>query len=89
MKLFPIVAAMCVLCEAANAQTPDCRSIPDPAARLACYDRSAPSVASSPATRQAMRAAPAPKVDGAGYVDSIAAEDALMKDRMKGICRGC
>jgi hypothetical protein len=30
-----------------------------------------------------------PATNGAGYVDSISKEDAIMKERMNGICRGC
>ncbi len=81
------------LCQTAIAATPDCKSIADPATRLACYDKGTPPVAAS-AARPAQRAAPATKVDGSQYnasqyVDSIAAEDAIMNAKIKGICHGC
>jgi hypothetical protein len=87
MRLLSILVATCALCQAAIAQTPNCKSIPDSAARLACYDKSPPpaSAASAPAPRPV----PTAKVDSSKYVDTISAEDALMNQRIKGICRGC
>jgi hypothetical protein len=87
MRLLSVLVATCALCQAAIAQTPNCKSIPDSAARLACYDKSPPpaSAASAPAPRPV----PTAKVDSSKYVDTISAEDALMNQRIKGICRGC
>jgi hypothetical protein len=85
MKLFAILALTCALCQTAIAQSPECKSISDPGARLACYDRATPPVASKPP----LRAPPVSKVDSAKYVDSISAEDALVNSRLKNICRGC
>jgi hypothetical protein len=87
MKLLAVFVTICALCQAATAQTPNCRSIPDSAARLACYDKS-PSPASAAAT-PAPRPVPASKTDSLKYVDGITAEDAIMNERIKGICRGC
>jgi hypothetical protein len=87
MKLPAVFVTICALSQAATAQTPNCRSIPDPAARLACYDKS-PSPASAAAT-PAPRPVPASKTDSSKYVDGITAEDAIMNERIKGICRGC
>jgi hypothetical protein len=95
MRLFAVLVALCALCQTAVAQTPDCKSISNPGARLACYDKAAPPVASaqkSVAAKPAASAsakAPASKVDNEKYVDSISAEDALMNARLKNICRGC
>jgi hypothetical protein len=89
MRLFSIFAVFCAFCGTAIAQTPECKSIADRAARLACYDRTALPVATSAAPVPAMHASPATKIDRAGYVDSISKEDAIMKERMNGICRGC
>jgi hypothetical protein len=74
MKLLAILALTCALCPTAIAQTPECRSISDPGARLACYDGATPPAASKPP----LRAPPVSIVDGAKYVDSISAEDALV-----------
>jgi hypothetical protein len=86
MKRFALLVAICALSQTAFAETPECKSIADSDARLACYDKAAPPRVSSakPATR-----APAAKVDGAKFVDSISAEDALMNAKLKNICRGC
>lgn len=89
MKLFPILVVTCALCQTATAQTPDCKSVTDAAARLTCYDKSMPPAAPSAAARPAARAAPAPRTDSSKYIDTISAEDALMNERIKGICRGC
>ncbi len=88
MRLFSLLVATCALCQTAFAQTPDCKSISEPTARLACYDRGATTVVPV-APGPAARAVPPSKVDSNKYVDSISAEDAIMNERMKGICRGC
>jgi hypothetical protein len=88
MRLYLALAAACLLCRAAAAQTPDCRAIADPVTRLACYDKAIPPTAPAGAARP-IRAVPQSKIDSTGYVDSISAEDAQMNERMKGICRGC
>jgi hypothetical protein len=87
MRFFAVLVAICALSQAAIAQTSECKSISDSGARLACYDKSAPPVAS--ATRPALHAALGPKVDTGKYVDSISAEDALMNAQLRNICRGC
>jgi hypothetical protein len=93
MRLFSILASgvlvTSALCQTAIAQTPDCKSIADPATRLACYDKATPSAAASAAAKPVQRAVPAPKADGTQYVDSIDAEDAIMNAKIKGICHGC
>jgi hypothetical protein len=86
MRFFAVLVTICALSQTAIAQTPECKSIPDPGQRLACYDRAAPLPASSAAAKPL---APASKVDTAKYVDSISAEDAVMNARLKNICRGC
>jgi hypothetical protein len=92
MRLFSILASGLLvtfaLCQTAIAQTPDCKSVADPASRLACYDKGTPA-ATSAAARPAQRAAPASKADATQYVDSITAEDAIMNAKIKGICHGC
>jgi hypothetical protein len=89
-----VLAAICALSQAAAAQTPDCKSIPDAGARLACYDKVVPaaapdkSAAARPAGPPPARASVS-KIDSGKYVDTIGAEDALMNARLKNICRGC
>ena len=84
-----VLLATCALCQTAIAQTPECRSIADSAARLACYDKGARPVASPAAARPGLRATPGSKVDSPQYVDSISEEDAIMNAKIKGICHGC
>jgi hypothetical protein len=97
MRLFAVFVAICALSQTAIAQTPDCKSIADTAARLACYDRAAPPAAakSAPPPASADKNAkpasrtPAAKADNSKYVDTIGAEDAKMNARLKNICKGC
>jgi hypothetical protein len=91
MRLFAAFAAICALFQIALAhpaiaQTPNCKSIADTNARLACYDKAAP--APAPAAKP-LASVPGTKIDPAKYVDTISAEDALMNARLKNICRGC
>lgn len=93
MRFFVIVLAMGALSQSAIAQTPGCKSISESAARLACYDKSAPPAASAakPAAPSAAAKSrdPASNVNNAKYVDTISAEDAIMNARLKNICKGC
>jgi hypothetical protein len=94
MRLFAVLVAICLLSQPAVAQTSNCKSIADPMARLACYDRAVPT-ASAGQPVLLKPAAPSPakpatsKVDTEKYVDSIGAEEALVNTRLKNICRGC
>ena len=88
MKFLAVLVAICGLCQTAQAQSPDCKSISNTAERLACYDKASPPVAASAAAKP-QRAIPPSKVDNGKYVDSIGAEDAKMNARLKSICRGC
>ena len=92
MKLLAVIGAVCALSQTAIAQTGECKSIADAAARLACYDKTSPVAAPRPAVTRPTAAAPArlpaSKPDGK-YVDAIGAEDALMNERLRNICRGC
>lgn len=85
MRLVAVLIAIGALSEAAIAQTPDCKSISAPNARLACYDKAEPRVKST--LRPAVSSTPKP--DPSRYVDAISAEDARMNARLKNICRGC
>jgi hypothetical protein len=98
MRLVAVFVALGALSQTALAQTPDCKSITDPTASLACYDGAAPSAKSagrsaagrtSTAVKPSAATADSKGADGKGYVDAISAEDALMNARLKNICRGC
>ena len=87
MRLFAMLAAICLLSPSAAAETSKCKTIPDAGARLACYDKLA--AAAAAAEKSATARPPASKDDTEKYVDTISAEDALMNARLKNICRGC
>jgi hypothetical protein len=90
MRLLVLIVAIAALSQSANAEAPDCKSISNADARLACFDKAAtaPAASSGPAKR-APPATPVAKVDNGKYVDTIGAEDAVMNARLKSICRGC
>jgi len=87
VRVFFVLVASYALCQTAIAQTPNCKSIADSAARLACYDKNPSPASAAPAP--ALRPAPVTRTDNSKYVDTISAEDAIMNERIKGICRGC
>jgi hypothetical protein len=90
MRILALLVAISALSQTATAQTPNCRSIQDPAARLACYDKAgpAPAAPAKPAVAASAKP-PASKVETEKYVDSIGEEEALVNARLKNICRGC
>jgi len=91
--LVAAAAAVSAFSVSAPAQTGECRSIADPAARLACYDKAAPAPAANagPAVARPLTSAkpPASTGDGSRNVDSIGQEEALVNAKLHGICRGC
>jgi hypothetical protein len=89
MKFFAAVVAFGALCQAAIAQAPDCKSIPNPAARLACYDKAAPPATEPVSARPRLRMVAPAQVDGAKDVDSRSTEDVRLNAQLKHICRGC
>ena len=95
MRLFAVIVALGALSQSALAQSPECRSLPDPGTRLACYDKANPlpapvdkSAAAKPAAAKPAKI-PAAKADAEKYVDTIGAEDARMNAQLKNICKGC
>lgn len=88
MRLIVLTFLVAGLGGSASAQTHDCRAIPAPAERLACYDKAAPPVAAD----ESPKLHPNPyrsKVDSTKYMESLGSEDAQLTARMNGICRGC
>lgn len=81
---------------AASAETQDCKTLTDPAARLTCYDRLNPPVATYPIPLpKPSHAIPLTRPDGTtGDAESTQAtsdanEDAIVNAKMNSICRGC
>lgn len=88
MRLFAMLAAICLLSPSALAETPECKT----SARLACYDKAALAASadkSAAAKPTATAGAAAAKPGAEKYVDTIGAEDARMNAQLKNICRGC
>jgi hypothetical protein len=81
MRLFAMLAAICLLSPSALAETPECKTIPAASARLACYDKAALAASADKSA--------AAKPGAEKYVDMIGAEDARMNAQLKNICRGC
>jgi hypothetical protein len=92
MRLFFSLVALCVLMQsAALAETPDCKTITDPATRLTCYDKLNPPIATYPIPLPKPTARPLsmPQTSGTDNVGSPGDEDAMVNAKMNGICRGC
>ena len=90
MRVPFVLVILCLLTRSALGQgTEECRSIPDRAARLACYDREAPPLPSRATAAAPTRTAPAPKPDSSSYTDSPGTDDERVNARMNSICRGC
>jgi hypothetical protein len=95
MKLPAAIAVLCALSGTAFAETQDCKTLTDPAARLTCYDRINPPVASYPIPLpKPAHHIPLTRPDGTpGSADpdgSMAGgEDAEVNAKINAICRGC
>jgi hypothetical protein len=96
MKLLVAMAALCALSGAAQAETRDCKTLTDPAARLTCYDKLNPPIATFPIPLpKPSHHIPLTRPDGttgneeASDNMSDGADDAMLHAKMKGICRGC
>ena len=97
---FPVaIAAICALSEAAFAETQDCKTLTDPAARLTCYDKINPPIATYPIPLpKPSHPIPLTRPDGTtGNPDASASagsptestEDAIVNAKMNSICGGC
>jgi hypothetical protein len=90
MRFLFALGFLCALGQAAIAQgSEECRSIPDRAARLACYDRETPPSTSRAPSMPVPRTAPVSRADPSKNMDSLGGGDELVNARINGICRGC
>ncbi len=97
MKFLAATAALCLLTQgllpkAAFAETRDCKTLTEPAARLTCYDRINPPVATNPMPLpKPSHYIPQTRPDGtAGSARlSEGGDDAAVNEKINGICRGC
>ena len=93
MRFLATLLGICALCQGAQAETVDCKTIADPASRLTCYDKINPPVATypMPLTRPSRPLPLATNPVGTRvYTDSTGGgDDAEVTAKMNGICRGC
>jgi hypothetical protein len=102
MKLFAATAALGLLTQAlltqglltqaASAESMDCKTLTDPAARLTCYDKINPPVATYPIPLpKPSHYIPLTRPDGTPATAGISedGEDTVENARINGICRGC
>jgi hypothetical protein len=91
------IAIMCTLTGLAVAaetrDAKDCKTLADPAARLTCYDKINPPVATYPIPLpKPARPIPLTRPDGttgSADVSDSTADDPVVNAKMNGICRGC
>ncbi len=95
MRFLAAMAALCALNGAALAETRDCKTLTDPAARLTCYDKINPPVATYPIPLpKPSHPIPLTRPDGttgnAETSDNVdSSDDAMLRTKMNSICRGC
>ena len=97
MKFLVAMAALWALTGTAFAETQDCKTLTDPAARLTCYDNINPPVATYPIPLpKPSHYIPLTRPDGTPgstgpefSAGSDGADDATMYEKMNSICRGC
>lgn len=94
MRALAAMIVICALTEAASAQTRDCKTLTEPAARLTCYDKLNPPIATFPIPLpEPARQIPLTRPDGtqgsAGGDIPDSSDDAMVNAKMNGICRGC
>jgi hypothetical protein len=90
-----VVVVLCALSGTAVAETQDCKALTDPAARLTCYDRLNPPIATYPIPLpKPAHHIPLTRPDGTpGSADpdgsAASGEDVEVNAKMNSICRGC
>jgi hypothetical protein len=97
MKFLVAMAAFSALTGTAFAETQECKTLTDPAARLTCYDKINPPVATYPIPLpKPSHYIPLTRPDGTPgstgpefSAGSDGADDATVHEKMNGICRGC
>jgi len=96
MRFLAATVALCALDGAAQAETQDCKTLTDPAARLTCYDKINPPIATFPIPLpKPSHYIPLTRPDGttgngeAPDNTSDTAEDTALHAKMNSICRGC
>jgi hypothetical protein len=91
MRLLVAPIALGMVAGVAQAETTDCKTIADPALRLACYDKTNPPIATYPVPLpKPSHFIPLTRPDGTpGYAGPVDGDVATVSSKMNGICRGC
>jgi hypothetical protein len=92
MRILAAAAAIFALTGAASAETQDCKTLTDPAARLTCYDKINPPIATYPIPLpKPAHPIPLTRPDGKpGSAEvSESGDDSVVNSKMNSICRGC
>jgi hypothetical protein len=92
MRFVGAIAALCALGGAAHAAAQDCKTLTDPAARLTCYDKINPPIATYPIPLpKPSHPIPLTRPDGTpGEAEtSDNSDDSTLHAKMNSICRGC
>jgi len=92
MRWLVALIALGACASTAQAETQDCKTITDPALRLACYDKINPPIASYPVPLpKPSHFIPLTRPDGTpGYAGPVDGDDDVtVTSKMNGICRGC
>lgn len=91
MRWLVALIALGIFAGVARAETTDCKTIADPALRLACYDKINPPIATYPIPLpKPSHFIPLTRPDGTpGYAGPTDGDDVAVSAKMNGICRGC
>ncbi|WJR75081.1 hypothetical protein [Bradyrhizobium sp. NP1] len=93
MRLMAVLALLAISapCQAAQTEKPDCKTITDPATRLACYDKANPPLATFPTPPPHSTPYRGPGAGATtGTTEGSPDEDeARVNAQLRNICRGC
>ena len=89
MKFVSLLVGLCMVSNAAIAQTSTCQSILKASQRLACYDRLTPPTAEPKKATGTKSTSAKSAPERAAIVDRLAVENKKLDARLKTICRGC
>jgi hypothetical protein len=95
MKRTVLLMMICLSPGLAAAQSPECRTIPKSADRLACYDRASPpakpeTIAVSGSSGKAQTASNQAAADSlTPLADMLSLENRRLNAKINNICRGC
>jgi hypothetical protein len=81
---------MAALCQSADAQVAECKSLTDPASRLGCYEKANPPIATYPTPGDQASDPPGSSHEGGQYwIGGFARWGSAVNAQLKNIRRGC